>query len=96
MPTDVSANVQNVERFAEAFNRGDLDSLLALCHQDIEVKLSGRQLARPRRRPPVDDQVVGGQHAVEVATDRITEAGDSRVVQQGECSKSCSATSTSA
>lgn len=83
MPTDVSANVHLVERFAEAFNRRDLDSLLALCHQDIEVNspagsLHGHDGARQWALKQWE-----GSTPVEVATDRITEAGDDRVVQHG-------------
>jgi hypothetical protein len=83
MPPGASANVELVERFADAFNRRDLDSLLALCHAEIELDTPAGALrghGGARRWALKQWQ---GDTPVEVATDRIEDAEGGRVVQHG-------------
>jgi limonene-1,2-epoxide hydrolase len=76
-------NVELVERFADAFDRRDLDSLLELCHADIEVHSpAGTLLGHEGARQWAIKQWEGDT-PVEVATDHIEEAGDDRVLQHG-------------
>jgi limonene-1,2-epoxide hydrolase len=83
MASGGSANVELVEQFADAINRRDLESFLALCHDDIELDspagtLRGHEGARQWATKQWE-----GKTPVEVATDRLEETGDGRVVHHG-------------
>ena len=73
-------NIAFVEQFADTFNGRDLDSLLALCHADIELHTpAGTFRGHEGVRKWARKQWTGST-PVEVATDRIVQAGDDLVV----------------
>ena len=83
MQPDASANVELVEQFSDAFNRRDLESLLSLCHAEIELDgpagtLRGHEGARQWAIKQWE-----GNTPVEVAIDRLEETDDGRVVHHG-------------
>jgi hypothetical protein len=83
MPSGASANVQLVERFADAFNRRDLDSLLALCHAEIELDTPAGTLRGHDGARRWALKHWQGDTPAEVAADRIEDAEEDRVVQHG-------------
>lgn len=84
MTESPSENVELVERFADAFNRRDLDAFLALCHPEIEfhrpVGSTTRGQSAAREWATRQWQ---GNTPVEVEADSIEDAGDGRVIQHG-------------
>jgi hypothetical protein len=83
MEPDGSANVELVEQFSDAFNRRDLESLLALCHAQIELDspagtFRGHEGARQWATKQWE-----GNTPVEVAIDRLEETDHGRVVHHG-------------
>jgi limonene-1,2-epoxide hydrolase len=83
MESDASANVELVERFSGAFNRRDLESLLALCHAEIELDSpAGTFRGLDGARQWATKQWEGNT-PVEVAIDRLEVSDDGRVVHHG-------------
>jgi limonene-1,2-epoxide hydrolase len=79
----MSAKVDLVERFVDAFNRRDLDRFLELCHQDIELATPGGDTLRGHHGAAGwATKQWDGNTPAEVETDLIEEDGD-RVVHHG-------------
>jgi limonene-1,2-epoxide hydrolase len=80
---EMSANVELVEQFVDAFNRRDLDRFLALCHHEIELATPrGDTLRGHEGAVGWATKLWDGNTPAEVETDLIEEDGD-RVVHHG-------------
>jgi hypothetical protein len=79
----MSAKVDLVERFVDAFNRRDLDRFLELCHQEIEPATAGGDTLRGHQGAAGwATKQWDGNTPAEVETDLIEEDGE-RVVHHG-------------
>jgi limonene-1,2-epoxide hydrolase len=83
MPPGGSTDVELVERFVDAFNRRDMEALLALCDVEIELYSPAGPLRGHEgvRRWAIKQWE--GSTPVEAAIDRLEEADDGRVVEHG-------------